>query len=426
MSTLRVLYDASTLGIGHLYAMSRGGGFRVDRHLTEGLAASGECELLLCANHSSVAYQGCVDYLRGHPAMEGVPLLGPRHAGLPAAARRGAAAAHRWARRLLRSHVFPGPLRDGAKRLDGRIHPPVADASPPADVFHSSGTPLPPRGRSGTPRRRFLAVYDLAYVRFPEIYGAEYQRTAHASLQSLGPEDWVITCSHSTRAQLAEAGMVPAERVMAVPLAASPALFHPCDDGRVQAVRARYGIPDGPYLLSVNTPDPRKNLPHAVRCFARMVGQEALPGLSLVLAGHAGLGPQTLREAAAGLPGARGRVVLAGYVDDADLAPLYCGATAFVYPSLYEGFGLAALEAMQCGTPVVASATSSLPEVVGDAGVLVDPADGDALCQAMLDLCRDADLRARLRERSLARAAGFTWARTTRETIAAYRAALAA
>jgi glycosyltransferase involved in cell wall biosynthesis len=127
-----------------------------------------------------------------------------------------------------------------------------------------------------------------------------------------------------------------------------------------------------------------------------------------------------------GLPAIRGRIVLTGYVDDADLAPLYRGATAFVYPSLYEGFGLSQLEAMQCGTPVIASNTSSMPEVVGDAGILVDPRDGDALCQAMLDLCRDAPMRARLSERSLARAARFTWERTTREALAAYRAALEA
>jgi glycosyltransferase involved in cell wall biosynthesis len=425
MSPLRVLYDASTLGIGHLYAMSRGGGFRVDQHLTEGLAASGECELLLCANHSSVAYHGCVEYLRGHPRLGGVPLLGPPHQGLPAGVRRATAGAHRCLRRLLRSHVFPRVLRDGAKRLDGRIHPPVADARPAADIFHSAGTPLPPRTRPESPRRRFLSVYDLAYLRFPSIYGPEYRLTARASLASVRDGDWVITCSESTRAQLLDQERFAPERVRVVPLAACRGRFRPADRERIGEVRARYGIPAGPYLLSVNTPDPRKNLQHALRSFARLVSQEAVPGLTLVLVGHSGLGPQTLREAVEELPAARGRVVLTGYVHDDDLAPLYCGATAFVYPSLYEGFGLSALEAMQCGTPVVALDTSSMPEVVGDAGVLVPPGDGDALSQAMLDLACDTALRAQLRERSLARAAQFTWERSTRETIAAYRAALA-
>jgi glycosyltransferase involved in cell wall biosynthesis len=424
MSPLRVLYDASTLGIGHLYAMSRGGAYRVDRHLTEGLAASGECDLLLCANHSSVAYQGCVDYLRGHPALGHVPLLGPRHDGLSAGLRRGTAGAHRWVRRIVRSNVFPGLLRDGARRMDRRIHPAIADASPSADVFHSAGTPLPPLPRAAGPRQRFLTVYDLAYLRFPEMYATAYQLATNASLRSLRDGDRVMTCSQSTRAQLCELGTIAPERISVVAPAADPALFHACAAERTRAVRARYGIPDGPYILSVNSPDPRKNLQHAVRSFARMVSQEAMPGLTLVLTGHAGLGPDTLRETVNGLPGARGRVVLTGYVDDGDLAPLYCGATAFVYPSLYEGFGLSALEAMQCGTPVVASNSSSMPEVVGGAGILVDPHDGDALCQAMLDLCRDSALRARMREQSLARAARFTWERCTRETLAAYRAAL--
>jgi glycosyltransferase involved in cell wall biosynthesis len=426
VTTLRVLYDASTLGIGHLYAMSRGGGFRVDEHLLQGLASSPECELLLCANHSSVAYHGCAEYLRAHPAMGGVALLGPRGGGPPSALRRVALDAHRWARRMLRSHVFPRALRNGAKRLDGRIHPPVADASPPADVFHSAGTPLPPRARPGGPRRRFLSVYDLAYLRFPELYGAEYRATLEAALASVRDDDRVMTCSGSTRDQLVERGLFPAERIVVVPLAACGRRFRPACPERIAQARARYGIGEGPYILSVNTPDPRKNLQHAVRSFARLVSEHALPGLTLVLVGHAGLGPQTLREAVDGLPAARGRVVLTGYVRDDDLAPLYCGATAFVYPSLYEGFGLSTLEAMQCGTPVVASRTSSLPEVVGDAGILVPPGDGDALCQAMLDLAGDAGLRARLSERSLSRAATFSWERSTRETLSAYRAALAA
>lgn len=423
---MRVLYDISALGIGHLYSMSRGGRFRVDRHLTEGLAASGECELLLCANHSSVAYQGCVDYLRATPRLAGVPLLGPRHGGLPAGVRRGTAGAHRWMRRIMRSNVFPRLLRDVGQRMDLRIHPPVADASPPADIFHSPGTPLPPRPGPRSPRQRFLTIYDLAYTRFPELYGTAYQRTTDASLRSIRDGDWVMTCSESTRGQLCEQGVVAPERIFVLPLAADPRLFHPCEQDRGDPVRRRYGIPDGPYILSVNTPDPRKNLAHAVRSFARMLGQEPNPGLTLVLAGHGGLGPQALSQAVEGLPAIRGRIVLTGYVDDADLAPLYCGATAFVYPSLYEGFGLSQLEAMQCGTPVIASNTSSMPEVVGDAGILVDPRDGDALCQAMLDLCRDAPMRARLSERSLARAARFTWERSTREALAAYRAALEA
>ena len=420
---MRVLYDISTLGLGHLYSLSRGGSYRADRHLAEGLMASDGVELLLCANHSSAAYLGCVEYLRTGPPLAACPLLGPAEAGTSSALRRGAAGAHRWARRILGTNVLPGLLRRGAHLVDRRIHPPVYDASPPVDVFHSPGVPLPPRRRGRSPRR-FITLYDLAYVRFPEIYGAAYLRTTRAAMESLREGDSVLTCSESSRAELCERGMAAPERVFVAPLGADPRTFHPCaDPDRLQAVRERYGIPDRPYLLSVNTPDPRKNLRHAIYAFARLVREEGVRDLTLVLAGHGGPGsqPDPVEEA----DGLRGRVVRTGYVDDEELAPLYSGATAFVYPSLYEGFGLTPLEAMQCGAPVITSNTSSFPEVVGDAGILLDPADGDGLCQAILDVHRDAALRAGMRERSLARAARFSWERCTRATLDAYRAALA-
>jgi glycosyltransferase involved in cell wall biosynthesis len=117
----------------------------------------------------------------------------------------------------------------------------------------------------------------------------------------------------------------------------------------------------------------------------------------------------------------RDRITLAGYIPDADLAAVYGGALAFVYPSLYEGFGLPPLEAMQCAIPVITSNTSSLPEVVGDAGIMVDPTDRDRFCEGMLALYRDSTLRDSLAAKSVARAAQFTWERCARETVNAYR-----
>jgi len=423
---MRVVYDISTLGLGQLYALSRGGSFRVHRHLAEALLASGQCELLFCANHSSVAYHGCIEYLRTSPRLGRVPLLGPRRTGTASLLRRGVAGTHRWVRTLMRSNVFPRLLRHGGRLVDRRIHPQVCDASPPADVFHSSGAALPPRRRGRSPRR-FLTIYDLGPIRFPEVYGPACVRTAQEMLDSVGPGDWVMTGSEAARAELCERGVAPPERVVVAPLAADREIFHPCADaGRLLAVREKYGIPRGPYLLSLNTLDPHKNMHHAVRAFARLAAQEGGGEAAFVLAGHPGRGSHQLGEALEEVPGVRGRIIVTGFVADGDLAPLYSGATALVYPSLYEGFGLPPLEAMQCGTPVITSNTSSLPEVVGDAGLLVDPGDGDALSQAMLTVCRDAGLRERMREKSLIRAAAFSWERCARDTLAGYRAALAA
>jgi len=415
---MRVLYDISMLGLGQLYSLSRGGSHRVDRHLAEGLMATDGVELLLCANHSSAAYLGCVEYLRTAPPLAASALLGPGEAGAASPFRRGAAGAHRLARRILGSSPLPGFLRRSAQLVDRRIHPTVDDASPPVDVFHSPSVSLPPRRRRAT--RRFITIYDLACIRFPELYGQAHLRTWRAATESLGEGDFVLTASESIRADLCERGVAAPERIFVAPLGADPRTFHPCADAeRIQAVRERYGIPEGPYLLSVNTPDPRKNLGHAIRAFTRVVRDEGVRDLTLVLAGHDVPGSHPDAD------GLRRRIVRTGFVDDVELAPLYSGAAAFVFPSLYEGFGLTPLEAMQCGTPVITSNSSSFPEVVGDAGILLDPTDEDALCQAILDVHRDAARRERMRAQSLARAARFSWERCTQAVLDAYRAALA-
>lgn len=141
------------------------------------------------------------------------------------------------------------------------------------------------------------------------------------------------------------------------------------------------------------------------------------------MTGNTGPGSDRIRDAIAEHPALLGRVVLTGYVPDEDLASLYSGAQVFVYPSIYEGFGLPPLEAMQCGTPVITCHTSSLPEVVGQGGVMVAPGDVDALAGAMLDVARDTD-RCGLQRRALAQARRFSWEISTAATLRAYRAAL--
>jgi glycosyltransferase involved in cell wall biosynthesis len=270
-----------------------------------------------------------------------------------------------------------------------------------------------------------LTVYDLAAIQYPAIYGAGYRRYLVGALRSLRPGDRVITNSNFVRDEVLAAGIAPRDRIHVVPLAADPTLFYRCaDPQRLAAVREKYGIPEGPYILGVTNPDLRKNVPHAIHAFARAAHEVRDALVSLVLAGSAGPGSDQIRQAIAEYPALRGRVVQTGHVPDDDLAPLYAGAQVFVYPSIYEGFGLPPLEAMQCGTPVITSNTSSLPEVVGDGGVMVAPDDVDALAGAMVDLARDADRRDCLRQRALLRARCFSWELSTAATLRAYRAAV--
>lgn len=300
--------------------------------------------------------------------------------------------------------------------------PEEPDAFALAQVFHTPHSAVPDEVRRYPKLAVVQTVYDMIPFLLPETFTQEYRDYYGDIIQRLRPADRVITISQSAKDDFCAHTRFDAGRVHVVPLAADTRLFRPCDDpARVAAVRARYAIPDGPYLLSVCTFEPRKNLRHVIRSFAALVaGQPDARDLRLVLAGGRGWMFEPILAELAGTAGLRERIITTGYVDDADLAPLYSGALGFLYLSRYEGFGLPPLEAMQCGTPVIASNTSSLPEVVGDAGVLLSPDDQDGLCQAMLDLHTRPEERARLAEKSLRRAGHFSWEQNLRQTIEVY------
>jgi glycosyltransferase involved in cell wall biosynthesis len=305
-------------------------------------------------------------------------------------------------------------------RVDGLRHALDAEAF---DVFHSPFPRLPPRELTRG-LARVLTIYDLIFVNRPEFMPAEIVSFMEAVLRSLDPErDWATCISEFTKRELCErTGMSPA-RVFVAPLAAAPHFRPVADAGALADARARYRIPGGDYFLGVGVLQPRKNLAHLIRCFDRLLAEQELPDTYLVLAGAEGWMQDEIFAAAAG-PRLRSRVLFTGHVADEDLAALYSGALAFVYPSLYEGFGLPPLEAMACGTPVITSDTTALPEVVGDAGLMVNPSDADALCQAMLRVAGDEGLRRELSRRGLERAAAFSWGRCAVETVRAYEAAV--
>jgi glycosyltransferase involved in cell wall biosynthesis len=185
----------------------------------------------------------------------------------------------------------------------------------------------------------------------------------------------------------------------------------------LEHVRDRYRLPDGPFILSVGTVQPRKNYGRLIESLARL--RETHPDLGLVIVGGRGWLEDPI-YAALDAHGLRKAVVFTGFADDADLPALYSLARAVALPSLYEGFGLPVLEAMACGTPVVTSNVSSLPEVAGDAALLINPLDVDALTSALDRLLTDESLRGTLRERGFARAAAFTWERAAKQLLGVY------
>ena len=283
-----------------------------------------------------------------------------------------------------------------------------------ADVVHFPANVGPLLATDGA----VLTVHDLSFLHGPQWYRrnrSAYYRYAVGRSASLAAR--VIVDSQATAADVTEVLGVPEDRIDVVLLGVGDEL-RPASEVQQAGVRERYGLPER-FMLFVGTLEPRKNLVRVVDAFTRIAGECEY---DLVLAGRDGWKVAPIRVAAAASPHAR-RIHFPGYVADDDLPAVLSAAHAVVWPSLYEGFGLPPLEAMACGTPVVTSNTSSLPEVVGDAALQVDPQDVDALADAMRALVTDAALRNDLVEKGGHRAAQFTWDRTAQLTLDTYRVA---
>jgi glycosyltransferase involved in cell wall biosynthesis len=298
--------------------------------------------------------------------------------------------------------------------LTGRPVLPETLAS--ADVVHApSSAAVPPTGRG---QRLVVHVHDLAFLRFPSLFPSTWRVLFRLGLRRAARSaDAVIVPSGSTAADLERLTDLAADRIHVVPHGVTLPQI-PVDPrgplGGIEAPR--------PYVLFVGTLEPRKNLVRLVRAYRRAAASGEAPH-ALILAGPIGWNSEPLhRELRA--PGA-GRVILTGEVSAEDLDALYRGASAFVYPSLYEGFGLPVLEAMARGIPVIASSTSSLPEVAGDAAILVDPRSVEGLAEAIGRLLTDRAEAERLAAAGRARAESYSWERTARQTLAVYRGVIA-
>lgn len=268
-------------------------------------------------------------------------------------------------------------------------------------------------GRRGS----VLVVVDLAQECYPAWtkYPAKCRSASRRTESLLRQATKVITISSFVGRELHERFGLPLDRVAAIHPGVDHAVFVPPQPQEDRGeIRGRYRLPPGPYLLTIGSINPRKNILTLLRAYAAL--RTRVP---LVIAGSPDWGADAVfaYAAQAGL----GEVVhFIGYMPRADLVALCQGALAFVFPSWYEGFGLPALEAMACGTPVVASTGGALPEVVGDSGLLVEPGDVEGWRDALARIIEDDQLRQGLQTRGLARARQFTWEGTARKTLAVY------
>ncbi len=366
---IRVLYDISVLGIAHQKAMARTGVFRVVENLARGLWEAPECQLYFCSTIGNLVSTQCQDYLSQHPQFNQITLQPASFSEL--------------------------------------------------DIFHSPFHTLPDEVRQKT---RLLTIHDLIPLLYPRYFVHNETELLKKSLHQIQANDWLISVSHSTKNDLCNYVGFDPDRIFVTHLAANPHLFYSCQDkSRLVAVRKKYGIGEEQYFLSLSTLEPRKNITQVINCFGQLIQQQQLQDLKLVLVGAKGWQYEPIIETIKSNKYLTQKIILTGYVDDEDLAALYSGAIAFLYLSLYEGFGLPPLEAMQCGIPVITSNTSSLPEVVGNAGLMHKPGDTEGICHSMLKLYQNSCFRDQLALKSQQQAQKFTWEKCVQQTIDTYQ-----
>lgn len=295
-----------------------------------------------------------------------------------------------------------------------RIPVPVEVFTGKIDLFHATDFTLPP-----TRARSLLTVHDLSFVRVPEAASPNLKRYLDMVVpRSVGRADHVLADSQATKDDLIALYNTSADKITVL-LSGVDARFHRVDDSAaLDAVRVKYKIPPRPYILSVGTVQPRKNYVRLIEAVGvlRSRGYD----IGLVIVGgrgwlqdpiYAAIEQHNLTEC----------VHFTGFADDADLPALYSGAILTALPSLYEGFGIPVLESMACGTPVITSNVSSLPEVAGDAALMVTPTNVDELIESIARLLDDTDLRQTLIERGYAQARRFTWDASAEHLLTIYR-----
>jgi glycosyltransferase involved in cell wall biosynthesis len=315
--------------------------------------------------------------------------------------------------------VIPNPLRNYFKKgyILWHLYMPLClkiSKTNPVEIIHS-----PENGSlffKVKPIRQVITVHDVISTIYPESFTAattiRYKLFFSRTLKSA---DKIIADSENTKNDLMRYYHVPDDKIKVIPLGVEKR-FCRLNPEAVEDIRRRYHL-DFPFILYTGTLEPRKNLPALIKAFS--VIKLKHHHYKLVIAGMKGWKYQGIFDQVTALDLEKD-VVFTGYVPDEDLPALYNAAEVFVYPSFYEGFGLPPLEAMACGCPVITSNTSSLPEVVGNAGIMIDPNDHDELVQAIDSVLSDLTLKEKLRELGQERAKEFSWEKCATETWSVY------
>ncbi|MBA4849127.1 glycosyltransferase family 1 protein [Emticicia sp. BO119] len=413
----KIVLDSSVLGLGFFHEQSRTGVYRVAENLLKGLSESNTTELSLA---STEHLPETLAYLEKFYPNISLPVVNKPEDLRLATFENNIVSAFTY--RSLPQKI----IREVFTRLRRRFKPfyqfDTASLST-YNIYHSPFLPIPQELKGASKPKKVITIHDLIPHLFPEYFGAWNINMMKKILESIDTDTYPVCVSEATKNDLCEVTGISPDRVFVAHLAASEDKFYQVrDNEEIERILKKYNINiHKRYLLSIATLEPRKNIERTIRSFLKLIQQEKIDDLNLVLVGTKGWDFETIFDEIKANPLLKEKIVVTGFVADEDLAALYSAALAFVYPSLYEGFGLPPLEAMQCGTPVITSNKSAMPEVVEDAGFLVEPTDENAIADAMLKLYTNKNLRIALSKKAILQAQKFCWKKFTEQHIQIYQ-----
>lgn len=415
---MKIVIDISVLGESHYTSTSRTGIFRYIENVTEDLVNKG-IDIIFSAGPNGYSYFRCLEYLKTNSKLATIELIKPDMNSL-------IFNIFEYSNNLKGRDLFTRIQRVFFRYLFNIVSDSIIinkNKISYYDVYHAMFSPAPNCIKSIRNIRIVQTVYDLIPLKFPEYCTKGSVKLIRKMVESIDSNYVIITISDCTKKDLLSVKKINPSNIFVTPLAASSNFYQSQDLNRIKQVRNKLNIPTGDYILSLATLEPRKNIISVIRAFDKLISRFGYEDLYLVLAGTKGWNYDEIFNHLKTNPETSNRIIITGFVDDIDLSPLYSGASLFIYPSHYEGFGLPPLEAMKCGVPVITSNNSSLPEVVGDAAIQVDSHDIEALLDAMHQVQSNPIIKSEMSKKSLQRASLFSWERCGELTVQAYSSA---
>ena len=430
---MKVLYDITVLGIGHVNQRSRTGIFRVVENIAMELVKIPDLEIEFCSSESIIELIACQYYLNMTDEFSGIKFHVPDNAKWAISLFKSVDEYKRKSNLYNKSTFFKKIIDFLTYRfiwafqkvsLKNGIY--LQNNPQSFDLYHSPFLPLPANLKKHHFKASVITIYDMIPVLFPYYFENRTIESMKKVYESISDKTWVTCISDTTKKDLLEYkyGSINPNKVFVTTLAASNYFYKSNNKDWNNECLLNYNIPSQPYVLSLCTFEPRKNIVHSINSFVKMVEKYNINDLNFVLVGNKGWDFDSIFDRLDSCTLPRSRFIVTGFVPDEHLAAIYSEAMMFVYPSFYEGFGLPPLEAMQCGVPVITSNNSSLPEVVGDAAIMIDPNNQLALKDAMYKLYSDEELRQQLSEKGIERSKLFSWKKCADQTVAAYKSSL--